>query len=277
MAGEARTSAFMLGNATVMIGPQSALYDLNVNQHSIGLVKNFSISTEPNYVELTQGEKSNIVYSVMTANPVRAQMEVFEYTTRNLMYGLGLDGSTITPFGNEYVSTVAVTGSDSTPVTSIAFTAATNVSGDFPVGAWVSIQHPTQNDIVHYARLTAATTTTGTAPSITHTLTFAGQGFKSGNNMPLGAKVQRATRVDVGSQVDQPFLAAKVVGVLPERQEPVGLLIPKMRVTRGFTLAFTMENFGNLPFQFQPYDLLPTDPFFNDFVGRGPVALMAST
>jgi hypothetical protein len=277
MAGEARTSAFMLGSATVMIGPQAALWDLNVDEHSIGLVKNFSISTEPTYAELTQGAKANIVYSVLTANPVRAQMEVFEYTSKNLSYGLGLDGSALVPISAEYLLSTGITGNTGTPVSTATFVATESKVAEFPIGKWVSIQDPVQPDKIHYAKLSATTTVTGSAPTITHTLTFTGFGLKTGNNFGVGSRVQAVSRVDVGSNADQPFLAAKIVGILPEKNESVALLIPKMRITRGFTLAFTTENFGNLPFQFQPYDLVATDPFYAEFRDRGPVAMMTGT
>lgn len=277
MAGEAKTSAFMLGNATVMLGPQSALWDLTADLHSIGLVKNFTISTEPTFQELTQGEKSNIVYSVLTANPVRAAMEVYEYTSKNLAYGLGLDGAGIVAYGTEYPLKAAITGSVGSPVTTATFDAAASVVAEFPLGTWITFQHPTLNDVVHIAQLSANTTSSGAGP-YTHTLTFANFGFKTvGNNMPINARIQKANRIDVGSTVDQPFFSAKVVGILPERNEPVIILMPKVRITKGFSLAFSMQNFGNLPFALQPYELVSTDPNYALFQGKGPVALMTST
>ncbi len=276
MAGEARTTAFMLATATVMLGPTSALWDLTVGQHSIGLVKNFTVSAEPTFTDLTQGTTGNLVYSVLTGNPVKASCEVYEYTSRNLTYALGLDGSSLVAFGNEYTLTTAITGNNTTPVTTATFSNATNVAADFPLGSWVAIQHPTIPDAVHYVKLSSAANATGSGPFV-HTLTFAGYGFKVFNDMPVGAKIQRVNRLDVGSPAEQPFLSAKIVGVLPEKQEPVTLLIPKLRVMKGFSVAFTSQNFGNMPFEFQPYDLVPTDQFYAEFAQRGPVALFSPT
>jgi hypothetical protein len=259
-----------------MIGPQNALWDLRPDQHSIGLVKNFQVSSEPTYVDLTQGAKGTTVYSVMTSNPVRAQMEVYEYSAKNLAYGLGLDGSALAPAGSVYNTAAAVQG-NATPVTTITFISATNVATDFPVGAWVMIQDVTIPDVVHYAQLTLATATTGTAPTITHTLTFANHGLKDGYNFPAGSRVQVVNRVDVGSPAEQPFFAAKVLAVMPEANKPVALMFPKIRITRGFSMSFTTENFANLPYQFTPFDLLPQDPFYSTFRDKGGATLMTPT
>ena len=110
----------------------------------------------------------------------------------------------------------------------------------------------------------------------THTLTFANHGLKDGNDFPTGSLIQRVNMVTVGSTDAQPFLACKVVGLLPEKNEPVGLLLPKVRIMRGFTLAFSTENFGNMPFQFQPYELVTTDSFYSQFAGH-PVKLFSPT
>ena len=74
MAGLAKTDAFMLGDATVMIGAMADLLTLNTVEHSIGLVKEFMVKSEPGYTELTQGVKNTVVASVMTSNKVSATM-----------------------------------------------------------------------------------------------------------------------------------------------------------------------------------------------------------
>lgn len=274
-AGVAKTSSFLLGSATVMLGPQADLFDLRPDLHSIGLVKNFQITAEPTTIELTQGVKNQIVYSAVTGNRVQAQCEVFEYTSKNLMYALGLDGSTFVAYSAEYNLKTAITGSTSSPVTTAVFDNVADVDSSFPVGAWISIQDPSLPDTVHYAKLTDSTVT-GAGP-FTHTLTFANHGLKDANNFPVNSKIQRVNLVPVGSTDAQPFLAMKVVGLLPEKNEPVGLLLPKVRITRGFTVAFTTENFGNMPFQFQPYELVSTDPFYSQFASVGPAKLFAPT
>ncbi len=91
MQGAAKTDNFMLGSATVMLGPQADLFNLT-EEHSIGLVKNVTAKTTPGFVSLTQGVQNSLVYSVMNSNEVGLMAEMYEYTPRNIAYSLSLDG-----------------------------------------------------------------------------------------------------------------------------------------------------------------------------------------
>lgn len=243
MAGEAKTTAFMLGAATVMIGTPDQLFDLNPDEHSIGLVKNFRMTSEPSYTELTQGVKNQIVYSVMTGNTVRASMEAYEYTGRNVAYSLGLEGSGFT------AQTVAtdLSAPASAADTSITVTDETG----FQVGDYVMIQNGT-GDQVYVRKVTAVAATT---------LDFA-QPLPVA--LPVGTTVTRSNAIGIGSKAETPFLAAKIVGQLADGSENV-LLCPKIRITNGFSLGFTTEGFDNLPYEFSFYDLVATDPFYSEF------------
>jgi hypothetical protein len=240
MAGEAKTSAFMLGTATVMLGAQSDLFDLNPEDHSIGLVKNFRVTAEPSYTDLSQGVRNQIVYSVMTQNIVRAAMEAYEYTASNLAYALGLEGS------NFAAQTVTTTLTAAAIATDVALTVDDETG--FAVGNWVLIQDGA-DDQVYTRKLTAVAATT---------LTFAEPLPKP---LAIGATVRKASMIDVGTKAEQPFLSAKVIGTIADGTE-VALLCPKIRITNGFSVGFTTENFDNLPFEFSFYDLLASDPFF---------------
>jgi hypothetical protein len=252
----------MLGTATVMIGPQSELFNLNPLEHSIGLVKNFTISGEPAYTELTQGVKNSVVYSVMTGNPVTATMEVYEHTSKNLAYGLGLDGSTFDP------TTVSTTTNADIPANpaGTSLIPATLVTG-FTEGDWLQVLTPGIADKVLVAKIktidaTAKTFTVEDEQSFDYAI-------------PSGAVIKKVNVVGIGSRSDQPFLSAKVVGQLADTT-PVALLIPKIRITGGFTLAFKSDSFGNLPYKFQPYDLTLDDPFYDTFLPFGQAMLAAA-
>ena len=258
MAGEARTSSFVLSSATVMIGAMGDLWDLNPDDHSIGLVKNFVATTNPTYVDLTQGPKGTVVYSVMTANPVQARMEVYEFTSANMKWALGLEGKGVTAPTAVGSLKTALTGSNPTPVTTATFDAAADLTGTFPSGSWIMLQDASSTDHVHVAKLSGATTKSGSAP-YTHTLTFANQGLKTGNDFPVASVISVMNTMDIGIKDEQEFFSAKVVGVLPEDTKPFTLLFPKIRILRGFNVSFTTDNFANMPFEFQPYELLPGD------------------
>lgn len=246
MAGEAKTSSFMLGTATVMLGAQSELFDLNAEDHSIGLVKNFRMMGEPQYTELTQGVKNTIVYSVMTQNTIRASMEVFEYTSRNIAYSLGLEG------GGMMAQTVNTTLSSPASASATSITVADETG--FAVDDYVMIQDGS-DDKVYVRKLSAVSAAT---LEFTQALPKA---------VPTGATVQKSNVIGIGSKEDQPFLAAKIVGTIADGTE-IAILCPKIRVINGFSLGFTTEGFDNLPYEFTFYDLVGTDPFFAEFGGE---------
>lgn len=246
MAGEAKTSSFMLGTATVMIGAQADLFDLNPADHSVGLVKNFRITGEPSYTDLTQGVKNTIVYSVMTANVIRAAMEVYEYTGANLSYALGLEGSAVTPQTVETTLSAPASASD----TSVTVTSETG----FAVDDYVMIQDGADDKVI--VRKLSATAA--------GTLSFTDDLPKP---IPAGATVKKANVISIGSKVDQPFLSAKVVGTIADGTE-VAILCPKIRITNGFSLGFTTEGFDNMPYEFSFYDLVSTDPNYAEFAGE---------
>lgn len=245
MAGEAKTNKFMLGTATVMLGPVADLHKLNPTEHSVGLVKNFRIQGTPGYTDLTQGVKNSKVFSVMTSNGITASMEVYEYTAKNLTYALGQEGYSLTGVAAQTTVTTAATETgNSLTVQAIV---------GFANGDYISIDLGNDNVIVR--KLNAAPATT--------TLTFS---QPLGVAVPVGAVVRKVASIDIGSKNDQPFLAAKVVGVLADGTK-VTLLCPKIRVTNGFSVGFTTDNFDNMPYEFGFYDLVPTDPLYTDFVG----------
>lgn len=243
-----KTTNFMLGVATVMLGPTEDLWDLTPAEHSIGLVKNYQMTSEPAYTELTQGIKNTIVFSTMTSNPVRASMEVYEYTAKNLLYGLGLDGSAAAP--NTVMGTTAseVDGS-STPEDEVPL--GTGEGSTFAQGDTVMIDVGADDNCIIRKVASIATDTLTLDKPVALVI-------------PAGTKVYKVHAIDVGSKEEQPFLGAKIAGRLADGT-PIVVLIPKVRITRGFTMAFGTENYGNLPFEFQVYDLVTTDDHYDDF------------
>lgn len=244
MAGEAQTTNFMLGTATVMLGTPADLMDMDPTNHSIGLTKNVSITTEPQFAELSQGKRNSMVYSTMTGNQSRVSFEVYEYTAQNLGYALGMDGSN---YNATAVSTVtdAPASADDTNV-SVA-----DETG-FQVGDWVLIQGSEADDHVFARKVTVVAV---------------GQlDFSDGLPAAVasGATVRRVHGLQLGSRDTQPFLACKIVGTTAE-DEPIGLLFPKVRITNGFNLTFATDDFGNLPFEMTCYDLVPSDAHYADF------------
>lgn len=249
MPGLAKTNEFMLGTATVMLGPVEDLYDLNPEDHSIGLVKNFTATSEPGYTELTQGVKNTIVASVLTSNPVRCTMEVYEYTAKNLAYALGIQGAA--DYTSNTVSTTVATPvvPGSPGVTSLSVVD----SAGFTQGDYIMILNDAEDDFV-VRRI--ETVSVGTLVVDTPLPAIAED-----------AVVNKVSEIPVGSKDNQPYFSAKIAGRLEVDGSEMVIYIPKLRIVSGFNLAFTTDDYANLPLEFTVYDLVPTDPFYSKFNG----------
>lgn len=254
MAGEAKTSEFLLTTATLMLGPSADVFSLTPDEHSLGLVKNVQVTAETAFVELTQGIQAQIVASVNTGNTTRISAEVYEYTARNLAYGAYLDGSEAQydQINTQYAlgAPVAAGGDE--------ITLAAGSGTDIGAADWLVIQDTNSPDRLHVGKVESVA-----ADVVT---------LAAGYEMPAGMAFAVATTVvyrvqslNFGSVAKQPTYGCKLVGLLPETGQPVTLIFPKVKVTRGLQLAFQTENFSNMPFEFAPYALTPTDPFYGEF------------
>lgn len=259
MAGEALTDAFMLGTATLMLGPVADLDQLNPEEHSVGLAKNVTMKTTPGFTELTQGVKNTTVFSVQTSNKVMVSGEVYEYTTKNLAYSVGLDGSTFAPQSVE--STVATQMALTLGITGTAMVLATGGGTPFAADDDILIKIGNQ-DQVYLRKIVSKSTDTLT---LNVGLPVA---------VPVGAVVQVVSVLGVGSKEDQPFLAAKIVGKLANG-ETIMIDIPKVRITSGASLAFKTDGYDNIPMELTVYDLVATDPFYTRFLPYGNAMIAA--
>lgn len=249
MAGEAKSTNFMLSTATVMLGPVASLFDLDPSTHSVGLVKNFQLRTEPSFTDLTQGVKNSLVYSVMTGNPTRLSCEVYEYTAKNIAYGLGLNGASFDP--NTVATTLsgAVNGGSSATA-SVPVTSATGLS----IGDYIMIEYG-QDDQLLIRKISNIETNTLTVND------------DIGIDLPSGAVVKKVHALSIGAKDNNNFFGAKVAGKLADGT-PIVALFPKVKVTGGFTMQFQTNDYGNLPFEMTCYDLVATDPFYSEFLSQ---------
>jgi hypothetical protein len=250
MAGEAKTNKFMIGEATIMIGPMANVFDLAPSTHSIGLVKNFAIQVESSNVELTQGVENVPVFSVQNGFSPSFSCEVYEYTARNLAYGLGLDAS-----GAAY-DELATSGPHSLTAATAAAAAiwAVSATHGFVVGDWLIAQM--SEDIIFTSKVTVVSvnniTTERAAPAAPASWTTA------------LTRIFRAKRID-GVSPGTNFVAVKAVVIMPLEKRPVTMYFPKVRITKGFSLAISTSDYGNLPFEFMPFPLVSTDTMYSSF------------
>ena len=376
-AGSAKSKAFNLGTAAVMIGPRDQVMDLTPQEHSVGLVKNFTISSSDSYTDLNQGVRNNIVYSVKTGSEITATMEVYEYTPKNLNYALGLESSGLiesesfslkedvaggstnlivtanptsgegTLMAGEYLVLQANKSGEEAQVYPAKIKTATYVPG---VNAQIASGGTVHDLLVFAAKAnggvplltiqegkmkviagagvavtmsdkfkTAFTIADGTGP-VTGTKVISASdklttvGFAANDNITIefdgtevlvvdlkaspvadteakftvelekplpatmnfkmGDRAKKVNLVPVGSNEAQPMLGAKVVGILPEDNEPITLIFPKMRITEGFSIGFQTDQFSNMPFSFTPYEMDETDPLYEEHKNDGLVFLL---
>lgn len=259
MAGEAKTNAFMLGTATVMLGDRVDLFDFTPANHSIGLVKNFNLTVDQSYTDLGQGLTNQTVFSVKTGSKIMATMEAYEYTGKNLTYALGMEGFNA---GDAITASSSIIGTP-TPTTT-GFTMSGALAG-LVVGDYIKIQTGNNDQVL----VRKVATITGAA------LTFV-------DPLPAipaeGATVSKMNVIPLGSSTacEDTFVAAKIVGTLADCSEVV-LLLPKVKITKGFNMAFNSNDFQNLPLELTVYDLLADDAHYAAFAEFGNASAMLLT
>lgn len=256
MYGLANTNRFMLGAATLLLGPQADLFNLTRADHSVGLIKNFALTAEPSFTELTQGVRNTVVFSVMTGHAVRGSAELYEFTAKNLAYTAQMNGAQFVADTNIETTTSAAIDGTTTPVTSVAVVAATGLAVD----DWILIQNPANPDDAVPRKITAVASNDLTvAPAIER-------------QFASGATVRRMNFIEVGGKEETPFYSALVHGVLADGSE-ITVALPKVRVTNGLNLSFQTNDYGNMPIELGVYDLVATDPNYAVF-GSVPAAIL---
>lgn len=251
------TDQFNIGVATVMVGKPEDVLTLTPEANSIGLIKNFSLTSETNEITLTQGLRNTIVDSQVTSITTQATFEVYEYTASNLAYAAGLDGAKFSMRG-EYKLGAAITGGSSATSVILKDVPSTQV---LPAGTVLAIQCSNEKmyDKVYLAKIASSEETDG---DLTITLESA---IPAGWDFTEGDKAFVVNPIPVGGDEPQPYFGIKIVGVLPNGNEPFTLIFPKAKITSGLTINFTTDNYSSMPFEVTPYDLTSSDAMFDEF------------
>lgn len=259
MSGEAKTSKFLLANATIMVGPMANVFDLTPVDHSLGLTKQVTMNVDNKWTELTQGVTQTTVYTVNTGVDATLTGEIYEYTARNLAYAAGLD-ATGAAF-DEDLATYTLASSHTHTSTAIALS--TGGGTDFAAGDFVLLQQ-NLGDTVAVFKVASKSTDTLTPTS--------GYNFPANITFAVSTttvyRIAAAAVVKVGAQTDTGLFGVKMVGTLPQNDRPIVAIFPKARIQKGLNLVFQEGNFSNMPFEIKPYALVPADAFYADFSGN---------
>lgn len=246
---EVKDSKFVIGNATVMMAPFSSdVYTLNPDDHTVGMVKAVTLEMQADQITLRNGIQQLQVDSQRSNVNLTSTFEGYEFSATNLMYALGLQGTvarrlrgalTVQADPTETSLTIASSPVPGDPLSLI------DAVGDLPSGAMLLLQDPAQPDNVFPVRTTAIATGAGPYVSTVAAL-------PAGVVFPIGSYVWVVNEIDVGSLETDEFFAVKIVGTLSANNEPIVVVMPKVRVTRGFNLSFSETDYSNLPFELSP-------------------------
>ena len=278
MAGEAKTQAFSIGTATVMLGPLANLWTLNPDDHGIGLVKDFAVTAEPTYTELRQGVKNTLVYSILTQNDVRASCSVYEYTGKNLRYSLGVSPGSFVTRDLVLHENIAAGVSFKVKAVDLTDTSTGDIATDLAtaglkVGGYVYFHDTGGNrDKIHLgkvATVTGVAYVSGGSPVDAHAVVTVTAGTTIPSALAGTPKVGTIDKFEAGVKTEQEFYSMKVVGILPEGSTPIVLLIPKVRVIRGFNLNFSTDDFQSMPFEFGLFEPVSGDNTVGDMPNGG--------
>lgn len=248
--GLAQTNQFQFSLATVCVAPMADQLAIDPGAHAIGLVKNVNVTAETSRIDLTQGLSNQVIATATNSMNITATMEVYEYTAKNLAYGLGLDGSGLTlseapePIASASGTEVVVAGSD--------------VTAKFPAGAFVFIQQ-NGGDEVHIAKVASSAYATDTTITLESAFAIpAGMSFTS-----TGGRIGPINKIDADPVGANQTWSVRVIGTMLIDKRPLMLHFPKARITRGFSVAFNSDNFSNLPFEIVPLAPVVSDEGYN--------------
>lgn len=247
---DVKTPKFVIGNATVMLAPYSEnVFALNPDDHSVGMVKSVTLEQQADQIMLKNGIQQLTVDTQKSNVNMTTTFEGYEFNARNLTYALGIAGQTVTRLRGRIVTGAVAAGDtsvslESYPVPNDPDSLIDDI-GDIPEGATLLLQNPEQPDEVYPVTVDAATVDNGDGTFTVTTEAIAGAAA-------IGWTVWVVNEIDAGSFDQDEYFCAKIVGTLSANQEPIMIVIPKLKITRGFNLSFSETDYSNMPFELSP-------------------------
>lgn len=262
MPAAVKTNNFMLGQATLMIAPfaqaaSNIAFDLSPATHSVGLVKNVTMAEESDQVELRSGVKQTLVDSQKSGVRLTISAEVYEYTGANLMYALSLNQTVATPKA-ALLAAAPSTGGGATTIDldpavspSSSYDAALITVGDLTAGKTLVVRGINNTDEIWVTQVQSGTLGACVCePPLPASMTD----IAAGN----GA-VYLVNEVPIGTTDNQDYFSVKIAGTLANEDKPLVAVYPKCKISKGFNLSFTEDNYGSMPFEISPYLLTRAD------------------
>jgi hypothetical protein len=257
MANDVQQNAFLIGDATVMMAPQATdVFSLTPALHSIGMVKAVTVGMEADTIDLRHGIQQNLIDQKRSAVRTPVSFQGFEFTAQNLFRALGYSNVAIQRKHGTLTAPLAAAGTSasvaSAPISGDSASGITGV-GDIPAGSTLLIQRDADSSYVFPVRTTGAAT--GAGP---YTVTLS-SGVPTGMSFAIGDEVWVVNELGVGQQKDTDFFCMKIAGTLSNYDVPIVVVLPKVKVVRGFNLTFSETDYSNMPFEVSPFFLTATE------------------
>jgi len=251
---DVKKSAFSLSSATLMVGRAFVddVFSLTPDEHSVGMTSEFSVTVDSSLNTLLNGVAQAAVDAKRTGVSSMITGNVFEMTAENFRIASALATGNAT-IRRGALDTIAAADDVSIsvvsdPIPGEATSAITNLS-EIPQGSVVLIQHPDNPDLVFPTK--ASGPTTGTGPFV---VALAGDfAIPSNMSFPAGSKVWIIDEVPVATIDADELFCIKLTGVMTNYNRPCTFIAPKVRIARGFQVAWNETQYGSMPWEFQPF------------------------
>ncbi len=275
-----KKSAFMLSSATVMMAPAftTDVYALTPEEHSVGMVKEVAVPLDSSMISLTNGVAQATVASKRTSVQPTISFTSYEFTAENVARSLAMAGEVgvmkrgILTTAAAAEATELVLASDPVPGELASAIAAIN---DIPSGSTLLVQRPSPNqDYVFPTKSSGA----ATGPTSPFTVPIAANyAIPAGMSFPIGSKVWVVPALRPTIDQDDLF-GIKITGTLDSYDRPVTVILPKVRVSKGFSLSFSETEYGGMPWELMPLLMsateatdrladIGTNAFFDIYIG----------
>lgn len=251
---DVKKSAFSLSSATIMVGRAFVddVFALTPEDNSVGMVSEVQVGLDSQITELLNGVQQVTVDAKRTGVSGSITGNVYEFTAQNFAYAQAMSGAVggikrgvLTATLASGAATMSV---NSAPIPGEAGSAITAL-GDIPSGSSLLIQRRNgETDYVFPTKSSAAAT--GTGP---YTIPIADPfDIPTGMSFAVGDYVWIVPPVGVGDMDADDLFCVKIAGVLTNYDRPVVYIAPKVRMVRGFQLAFNETAYGSMPWEMKP-------------------------
>lgn len=251
---DVQKSAFSLSSATVMLGRAFTdnVFALTPEVHSVGMVSEANIGLDSSITELMNGVAQVTVDAKRTGVSASITGNVYEMTAQNFMRSQAVAGTaTVVKRGvlTEPLAAAAVSISiNSDPIPGESTSAITAI-GDIPAGSTILIQRPGgETDYVYPTKTSAVAT--GSGPYV---VPIAGEyAIPTGMTFPAGSRVWVVQAVGVGDIDADDLFCVKITGTLSNFDRPVTYVAPKVRMVKGFQIAYNETQYSSMPWEMKP-------------------------